>query len=133
MVELAVDIVAFCIVAATVVAAVMILGVLCSPFIEWLDAAPGRRRRFWTVVGAGVALPVLLAWYSLSPSGLAAARARVLGAAQWSHPRALRLRARWARDRGKACVPTHRTPIALFRTPSRGRLASARRWPCDAT
>ncbi len=31
MVELAVDIVAFCIVAAAVVAAVMMLGVLCSP------------------------------------------------------------------------------------------------------
>ena len=62
MVELAVDIVSFCIVAAAVIAAVIagvtILGAICSVFSEWLDAALGRRRRvrraFWSVLAIAI-------------------------------------------------------------------------------
>ena len=75
MVELAVDILAFCIVVAAAIAAVAILAAICSAFGKWLDAAPGRRRRFRVALGASVALPVLLAWHSLSPATLAAAAA----------------------------------------------------------
>ena len=62
MVELAVDIVSFCIVAAAVIGAVIatvaILGTMCSAFDRWLDAAPGRRRRvrraFWSLLALGI-------------------------------------------------------------------------------
>ena len=58
MVEVAIDIVSFCIVAAAVIAAVAILGAICSVFSEWLDAAPGRRRRvrraFWSLLALGI-------------------------------------------------------------------------------
>ena len=58
MVELAIDIVSFCIVAAAVIGAVAILGAICSVFSEWLDAAPGRRRRvrraFWSLLALGI-------------------------------------------------------------------------------
>lgn len=78
MVELAVDIVAFCIVVAAGIAALAILGAICSAFSAWLEAAPGRRKRFWWTIGAVIGVPVLLAWHSLSPSGLAAASACVV-------------------------------------------------------
>ena len=62
MVDLAIDIVSFCIVAAAVLAAVIaaaaILGTMCSAFDRWLDAAPGRRRRvrraFWSLLALGI-------------------------------------------------------------------------------
>ncbi len=62
MVGLAVDIVSFCIVGAAVIAAVVvaaaILDSICSVFSEWLDAAPGRRRRvrraFWSLLALGI-------------------------------------------------------------------------------
>ncbi len=73
MVELAVDIVAFCIVAAAVLAAVAALGAVWFSFGHWLEAVPGRARRFWTLLGIAVAALVLLAWRSLSPTTLAAA------------------------------------------------------------
>ncbi|MHB1870890.1 MAG: hypothetical protein ACYCT1_08555 [Steroidobacteraceae bacterium] len=75
MVELAVDIVAFCIVAAAVVAALAVLGAIWISFGQWLEVVPGRPRRFWSTLGTVFAVLVLLAWYSLSPSGLAAAGA----------------------------------------------------------
>ena len=66
MVELAIDIVSFCIVAAAVIAAVAILGAICSVFSEWLDAAPGRRRRvrraFWSLL----ALAIGALWWATS-------------------------------------------------------------------
>ncbi len=73
MVELAVDIVAFCIVAAAVVAVLAALGALWLSFGQWLGAVPGRARRFWMFLGIAVAAVVLLAWRSLSPTTLAAA------------------------------------------------------------
>lgn len=73
MVELAVDIVAFCIVVAAGFAALAIVGSICSAFGEWLEAAPGRSRRFWWTLGAVLAVLALFAWYSISPSTLGAA------------------------------------------------------------
>ena len=75
MVELAVDIVAFCIVAAAVVAVLAIVGAIWLNFGHWLDAIPGRRKRFWTLLGTALAILGLLAWHSLSPATLIAATA----------------------------------------------------------
>lgn len=66
MVELAIDIVAFCIVAVTVLAVVAILGAICSPFNEWLDAAPGRRKRFWRGLWSLLALAIAALWWATS-------------------------------------------------------------------
>lgn len=76
MVELAVDIVAFCIVAAAVIAAVAILGAICSVFSAWLDAVPGRRRRFRWATWATLALTFGALWWTTS-------RATFLAAAVW--------------------------------------------------
>jgi len=75
MVELAIDIVAFCIVAAAVVAALTVLGAIWISFGQWLEVVPGRPRRFWSTLGTVLAVLVLLAWHSLSPATLAAAAA----------------------------------------------------------
>ena len=77
MVELAVDIVAFCIVATAVIAAVAILGAICSVFSEWLGAVPGRRRRvrrgFWTLL----ALAIGAVWWANSRASFVVAVALV--------------------------------------------------------
>ncbi len=75
MVELAVDIVALCIVVAAGIAALAILGAVWFSFGHWLAAAPGRPRRVWTLLGITAAVLLLLAWRSLSPATLAAAAA----------------------------------------------------------
>jgi hypothetical protein len=73
MVELAVDIVAFIIVVAAGIAALAIAGSICSAFGEWLEAVPGRSRRFWSTLITVVTVLVLLAWHAVSPSTLGAA------------------------------------------------------------
>ena len=92
--ELAVDIVSFCIVAAAVIAAVAILGAICSVFSEWLDAALGRRRRvrraFWSLL----ALAIGALWWanSLGSFVVAVALAGIVGVAA----AILRIKDRWA-------------------------------------
>jgi hypothetical protein len=39
---------------------------ICAGISDWLDASPGRRRRFWWTVAAITAAPVLLIVYALS-------------------------------------------------------------------
>ncbi len=93
MVELAADIVAFCVVAAAVVAAVTALDAVWFSFGSWLEAVPGRPGRVWTLLGTTAAVLVLLAWRSLSPVTLAAAAggAVLLGVAVGI----LRIKDRW--------------------------------------
>lgn len=93
MVELAVDILAFCIVAAAVIVAVAILGAICSAFSEWLDAVPGRRRRvrwaFWSLLALAIGA---LWWGSLRASFVVAvALAAIVGIAVGI----LRIKDRW--------------------------------------
>ena len=70
MVDLAIDIVSFCIVAAAVIAAVIagvaILGAICSVFSEWLDAALGRRRRVRRAFCSLLALAIGAFWWGTS-------------------------------------------------------------------
>ena len=93
MVELAVDIVAFCIVAAAVIAAVAILGAICSPFGEWLDAAPGRRRRFRWAFWSLLTLAIGALWWASSRASfvVAVALAGIVGIAAGI----LRIKDRW--------------------------------------
>lgn len=77
MVELAVDIVAFCIVAAAAIAAAAVLGAMCSAFGRWLDAAPRRRQRFRRATWSTLALTFGALWWANS-------RATFLAAAVWT-------------------------------------------------
>ena len=77
MVELAVGIVAFCIVAAAALAALAILGAMCSAFGRWLDAAPRRRQRFRGATWSMLALTFGALWWTTS-------RATFLAAAVWA-------------------------------------------------
>lgn len=93
MVALAVDIVAFCIVAAAVLAAAAALGAICSAFGRWLDAARGRRHRFRWSFWSAVALAFGALWWSTSRTTFLAATvwAALIGIAV----RILRLKDRW--------------------------------------
>ncbi len=77
MVELALDILAFCIVAAAAIAAAAILGAMCSAFGQWLDAAPHRRQHFRRPTWSTLALTFGALWWTTS-------RATFLAAVVWA-------------------------------------------------
>jgi hypothetical protein len=52
-----------------------VLGAIWLSFGQWIEAVPGRPRRFWSTLGTVVAVMALLIWHSLSPATLAAAAA----------------------------------------------------------
>lgn len=71
MIDLALDIVAFCVIGAAAVAAFAIVASICGAFSEWLGAVPGRRTRARWLIGTVITAGVLLIWHAASPAGLA--------------------------------------------------------------
>lgn len=53
-----------------VIAAVAILGAICWAFSGWLDAAPGRRKRFWRASWVLLALTIGALWWATSRTTL---------------------------------------------------------------